>query len=85
MTIPITADRIMRLPEVLATYGKSRATLYAEAKRGVFPPPIPLGGRLSGWLQSEIYSLIRARVSQQSEDEIRQLVRELVLARRSAA
>lgn len=79
------AERILRLRDVLQRYGKSRSTVYLEIRRGVWPQPIALGGRLSGWLESETDAMIRARVAGKSDEEIRQLVTELVSARRSVA
>lgn len=47
-------ERILRRPEVQNLVGLSRSTLYLRMSEGEFPKPIPLGGRLVGWFQSDI-------------------------------
>ena len=49
--------QIMRLREVLAVLGISRATLWRRVRDGQFPPPVRLGGtgtRTIGWKSSEV-------------------------------
>jgi prophage regulatory protein len=77
------SERILRLPEVLHCYGKSRSTLYSEIDRGLFPEGIDLGGRLRGWPESELDALIRARIAGKTDGEIKELVSALH-ARRTA-
>lgn len=47
-------ERILRLSEVKARTGLSRSTLYLSISKSEFPPPINLGVRCVGWLESEI-------------------------------
>lgn len=47
-------ERILRLPDVKARTGLGRSTIYLNISNGMFPPPINLGGRCVGWLESEI-------------------------------
>ena len=58
----IASPRIERLPEVLRRTGLSKSTVYSRVKAGEFPRPIPLGGRIVGWLSSEIDATIEAQV-----------------------
>lgn len=44
----------LRLPQVKVRTGLSRSSLYAKISRGEFPPPINLGARAVGWLESEV-------------------------------
>lgn len=53
-------ERILRLPDVKARTGLSRSTIYLNISNGIFPPPINLGARCVGWLESEIDTWITA-------------------------
>ena len=55
-------DRILRIAQVLALTGLSRATLYRLVDSGDFPQPVRLGGpnsRAVGWRLSEVQEWIR--------------------------
>lgn len=54
---------IIRRKEVEARTGLARATIYALARSGRFPAPIPLAGRAVGWLQSDVDTWIAERVA----------------------
>lgn len=56
-------DHIHRLPNVKALTGLSRSSIYAGIKVGSFPPPVALGPRAVGWLDSAIAEWIASRVS----------------------
>jgi prophage regulatory protein len=53
--------KIYRLPEVKVATGLSRSSIYAYIAGGKFPPPLKLGARSSGWLESEIDAWLSAR------------------------
>ena len=57
------ADKIMKLPEVIATTSLSRSSIYAYISKGAFPKPIPLGEKSVGWLSSEITTWISDRAA----------------------
>lgn len=42
-------EALLRLPEVIALVGLSRASIYAQAARKSFPTPIKLTAHASGW------------------------------------
>lgn len=50
--------RILRRPDVEAMTGLSRASIYKRMANGSFPRAYPLGGRIVGWLESEIQQWI---------------------------
>jgi len=73
--------RFLRLPELIARGARKRSSLFRDIKAGLFPPPIPLGPRCSGWPEHEVDLVLRARIAGASPDEIRALVARLVAAR----
>jgi prophage regulatory protein len=78
-------NRFLRLPEVKAATGKSRSTLYNGIAAGRFPPPIHLGVRMRGWLESEIAAMNAALTRGASDEEIRALVVKIESDRKKAA
>ena len=50
-----TGDKFIKLPEVIARVGLSRATIYKYIKAGQFPPPISFGGRVSLWSEQRLF------------------------------
>lgn len=42
-------EALLRIPEVIALVGLSRASIYARAAKRSFPSPIKLTPRASGW------------------------------------
>ena len=53
-------ERLLKLGEVIAKTGKSRARIYSDP---TFPRPIKIGARASAWLESEINFWIAERIS----------------------
>ncbi|MFZ2999140.1 MAG: AlpA family phage regulatory protein [Undibacterium umbellatum] len=53
---------IIRLPQVKQRTGLSRSTIYSLIKVGQFKAPISLGARAVGWLESDVWGFIEARV-----------------------
>lgn len=51
-------DRLMRLPEVAATIGRSRTSIYYDVKAGRFPEPLKIGRRAIAWRESDIQKWI---------------------------
>ena len=78
-----TQLKIIRKPEVLATLGISKSTLFNRIQAGLLPPSINLGGRACGWLETEIQAVLSALVSSRENNEIKQLVDDLVEARKT--
>lgn len=46
--------RFIRLEEVINKVGLSRSSIYRRIANEGFPKPILLGGRASGWIESEV-------------------------------
>ena len=74
---------LLRFPAVIDRAGLSRSSLYSRVSQGLWPPPIKLGQRASAWPEHEISALNAARVSGKSDAQIRDLVAELIAARKS--
>jgi len=76
---------ILRLPDVKASTGLSRSTVYLRITQGVFTHPVSLGGRAVGWPAHEVAALNAARIAGKPDSEIRELVAQLEAARKVAA
>ena len=55
--------KLLRLPQVKATTGLSKSSIYARISEGAFPKQIPLGPRLVVWVESDIQNWIAEQVS----------------------
>ncbi len=64
---PERPARFLRWPEVQERTGLCRSHVHDMARRGNFPSPIKLGGRASGWLESEIEAWIEERTANARE------------------
>ena len=78
----ISMERNRDLQERL---GNGRAKIHKDVKDGLLPPPVRLGQRWSGWPSDEIDQILRARIAGWDKDRIRELVKELVAKRQTAA
>jgi prophage regulatory protein len=56
-------EKLLRLPQVKATTGLSKSTIYARISEGTFPKQVPLGPRLVVWVESDIQNWISGQVS----------------------
>ena len=50
----LPAEAVLRLPDVLALVGLSRASVYAKIAEHRFPAPIKLTSHASGWRMGDI-------------------------------
>ena len=53
---------ILRLPNVKASTGLSRSTIYLRISQGTFPKPVKLGGRAVGWVQTEVQEWLERQI-----------------------
>ncbi|MGA3062051.1 MAG: AlpA family phage regulatory protein [Methylocystis sp.] len=51
---PATADRLLRIDEVLALTNIGRSSWWAGVKSGKFPKPVKLGERTTRWRLNDI-------------------------------
>jgi prophage regulatory protein len=54
--------KLLRLPQVKATTGLSKSSIYSRIAEGTFPKQIPLGPRLVVWVESDIQNWIAEQV-----------------------
>ena len=73
---------LIRASKAQKALGLPKSSFYSQVSEGLLPP-IRLGKRSVGWLESEINAVIRARIQNRSDDEIKGLVQYLVNERQS--
>jgi prophage regulatory protein len=58
-------QRMLRLPEVLASTGWSRSSLYQKINDGKFPAPVKLDpdGRAVGWPEVDVIAYQQTRIA----------------------
>lgn len=62
---------ILRLKDLQERIKLSRSGIYAKISAGQFPPPIILGPRAVGWLESDIEQWIKSRLRASALDAMR--------------
>lgn len=82
---PQHGSTILRRKHVEHETGLARSTIYSRVGAGLLTKPVGLGGRAVGWPAAEIHALNMARVAGKTDDEIRDLVNALELARATAS
>jgi prophage regulatory protein len=78
-------NTIQRLPTVLNERGRSRSSHYNDIQQGLFTKPVAIGLRSVGWPSHEVAALNAARIAGKTDDEIRELVKQLEAARKAGA
>ena len=74
----------MKFDKVTEVMAMSRSTLRLRVKQGLMTPPLRISDRCTVWPEHEISAINGARVAQKSNDEIRELVRQLQQERATA-
>ncbi len=54
---------ILRLRQVKERTGRSRSSIYADVKAGLFPEPINIGPRAVGWIEGEIDDWLAEKIN----------------------
>lgn len=55
-------QKLLRLPQVKASTGLSKSSIYARIAEGTFPKQIPLGSRLVVWVEADIQNWINEQI-----------------------
>ena len=63
-------DRILRLPQLKTKTGHAGSTIWKYVQNGLLPPPVRVGPRHVGWIESEIDAVIAAQVFASRLDEV---------------
>ena len=56
---------------------RSHASIYGLIRVGLWTQPVKIGERSSGWPSDEVQAINAARIAGQSDEQIRELVRQL--------
>ena len=75
---------VWRLRDLRPEYGLAPSTTWKQIGLGLWPPAIRLTGKSVGFVAAECDQVIQARIRGESDEAIKQLVRELVAARKTA-
>lgn len=68
---PRQLQKFMRMPAVKEATGLSDSSIWALVAEGKFPKPVPLVGRRTAWIESEIAEWQRARIADRDGRSIR--------------
>lgn len=77
-------EKFIRLPEVQERTGLSKSSIYLRIQQGIFPPPVKLGLRASGWPEREVEAVNRAAIIGLSTEDLQVLVNCLLNDRKNA-
>jgi prophage regulatory protein len=77
-------QKILRLPELKSITGYARSTVYLYVENGLFPKPVKIGSRSVGWPSNEVLEIMKARISGQNNNQIKELVSSLMASRLEA-
>jgi len=72
---------LTRKPEALCLLQISKSTLHVRINEGLIAPPVQIGERAVSFVRTEIMAVISAQIAGCSKDEIKILVKELVVQR----
>ena len=75
-------EYIIRANKAQSILGLPKSSFYAQIANGLLLSSIRMGKRSVGWLESEITAILRARIQNKSDNEIRSLVQKMLLNQR---
>ena len=78
-------ESFIRLKKVEARTGLKKSMVYDLMNKEEFPKSIKIGERAVAWIESEIDAIVAARITDKSDDEIRELVKTLMAKRQQIA
>jgi len=64
------SERILRCTDVCSYVGLSRSQIYNLVSQDMFPKPIKLGERASGWIESEVSTWIDQRIKESRKEVV---------------
>lgn len=72
-----THPKFIRRNAVLKIYPVSVSTLYARMRSGLFPKPLPLGGRTVYWIEAEVFECMREMMNGKDAEQLRSLIKKM--------
>jgi len=76
--------QLIRRPSVLTQTARSKSALQLDEKAGLFCPPISIGDRAVAYIKHEVEATIQARIEEQTPEQIKLLVIDLIKQRKAA-
>jgi prophage regulatory protein len=73
--------QLIRRTSVLTQTARSKSALQLDEKAGLFCPPISIGDRAVAYIKHEVEAIIQARIEEQTPEQIKLLVQELIANR----
>jgi prophage regulatory protein len=73
--------KLIRRPEVLAIFARSKSALQLDEKAGLFCPPISIGERAVAYIKHEVEAIVQARIESKTPEQIKTVVKELIANR----
>lgn len=55
-------DRLLRVAAVENIVGLKKSTIYKLVQQGIFPAPVRIGARASGWSESAVLRWVQERI-----------------------
>ncbi len=77
--------RLIRRQDLIHLTGLSKSSIYNRIRDGLMPTPISLGDRAVAFVLEEIQIVLQAMIAEQTPDQIKQLVSELIKQRKQVA
>jgi len=74
---------MLRCPSVLDRTATSRSQLYQDIADGLFTSGVSIGGRAVAWPAYEVDAINAARIAGYSSTQLRELVQQLLAARKN--
>jgi prophage regulatory protein len=59
----IPRDRFLRLPDVEATTGVKKSTIYMLLRQGKFPKPVRLSSRMVAWPETAVLQWVQDQIA----------------------
>lgn len=81
MNVAPKQKRMLRAREAAAYIGIAFSTLYVHTKDGVVPEGVNIGGRAVAWPIDELDMIVNARIAGFSNDQVRELVKQITAER----
>jgi prophage regulatory protein len=76
-------SRLVQRREAERICGFKQTMMWERERTGLFPPRIAMSARMNVWLEDELFAVNAAVIAGKADDEIRELVKRMVAARKN--